>query len=119
MMQNKLENRQTPHDKRRGALKNGNPGGDLSQAPRCGAKTRAGTACLCPAMANGRCRLHGGLSTGAKTEAGIARISAAVFKNGRHTKDAKAKQARQSDLAWLGRSTIAMARAMYRKPGRV
>ncbi|RKT46805.1 HGGxSTG domain-containing protein [Thiocapsa rosea] len=37
----------------------------------CGAKTRAGTPCkrrdIYP---SGRCRLHGGLSTGPKTEAG-------------------------------------------------
>lgn len=32
---------------------------------RCGAKTRAGTPCKNGAMANGRCRLHGGKSTGA------------------------------------------------------
>lgn len=34
-------------------------------APRCLAKTRRGTACLCPALrGRKRCRLHGGLSTG-------------------------------------------------------
>ena len=40
--------------------------------PRCGAKTRRGTRCRAPAVwdrgkdqaRNGRCRLHGGLSTG-------------------------------------------------------
>lgn len=32
---------------------------------KCGAKTRAGHPCKNPAMLNGRCRLHGGLSTGA------------------------------------------------------
>lgn len=38
----------------------------LSGAPRCGAKTRRGTACRCPAMRDRkRCRLHGGKSTGA------------------------------------------------------
>ncbi|WP_162136956.1 HGGxSTG domain-containing protein [Magnetospirillum molischianum] len=34
-------------------------------SPRCGAKTRAGTPCQSPAMANGRCRMHGGTSPGA------------------------------------------------------
>ena len=35
---------------------------------RCGAKTRRGTACQRPAnKKNGRCRLHGGASTGART----------------------------------------------------
>lgn len=28
---------------------------------QCGAKTRSGTPCKSPAMANGRCRMHGGL----------------------------------------------------------
>lgn len=32
---------------------------------KCGAKTRAGTPCKNSAMANGRCRMHGGKSTGA------------------------------------------------------
>src|SRR4051812_32954265 len=32
-----------------GQLRNGNRSGDPSTAPRCGAKTRAGHACLCPA----------------------------------------------------------------------
>jgi len=31
---------------------------------RCGAKTRSGSLCKSPAMPNGRCRLHGGKSTG-------------------------------------------------------
>lgn len=30
----------------------------------CGAKTRAGGQCKAPAMKNGRCRVHGGASTG-------------------------------------------------------
>ncbi len=34
-------------------------------APRCGATTRKGTPCKSPAMKNGRCRMHGGMSTGA------------------------------------------------------
>ncbi len=71
-----------------GCLKNGNPPGDFSKAPRCGAKTRRGTKCLCPAMANGRCRLHGGLSTGPKTAEGIERIRRAVTKHGRYSKTA-------------------------------
>ncbi|WP_347264297.1 HGGxSTG domain-containing protein, partial [Nitrobacter sp.] len=29
-------------------------------SPRCHARTRAGTPCQSPAMANGRCRMHGG-----------------------------------------------------------
>ncbi len=36
-------------------------------SPRCLARTRRGTLCQCPAMPNGRCKLHGGKSTGAPT----------------------------------------------------
>ena len=44
---------------------------------RCGARTRRGTACLCKgAGRGGRCKFHGGASTGPKTEAGRAKISA-------------------------------------------
>jgi hypothetical protein len=80
---------ETPHEKRRGALRNGNPSGDFSTAARCGAKNRRGTHCMCPAMPNGRCRLHGGLSTGPKTPEGIERIRRAVTKQGRYTAAAK------------------------------
>ncbi len=60
----------------RGKLRHGNPSGDFLAAPRCGALTRAGCPCRQPAMANGRCRLHGGKSTGARTESGLARVRA-------------------------------------------
>lgn len=79
----------TPQEKRRGRLKNGNPPGDFSKTPRCGAKTRLGTRCQCPAMPNGRCRLHGGLSTGPRTAAGIERIRLASTKHGRYSQEAK------------------------------
>ena len=78
----------------RGSLKNGNPPGDLSQARRCGATNRRGTPCQCPAMANGRCRLHGGLGTGPKSLAGIERIRRAVTKHGRYSQGAKAERLR-------------------------
>ena len=42
----------------------------------CGARTRKGHPCRCRALKNGRCRLHGGLSTGPKTEGGWARTRA-------------------------------------------
>jgi len=68
-----------------GRLRNGNPSGDFSQAPRCGASTRAGHACGQPAMPNGRCRMHGGMSTGARTEAGRARCRSAGLVHGERT----------------------------------
>ena len=67
---------------RRGCLKNGNPAGDYLKSARCGARTRAGCACRQPAMANGRCRLHGGLSTGPRTSAGLARCRTARLTHG-------------------------------------
>ncbi|MGH2669416.1 MAG: HGGxSTG domain-containing protein, partial [bacterium] len=70
---------------RRGRLKNGNPSGDYLAAPRCGAKTRAGYACRQPAMKNGRCRLHGGKSTGARTAEGQHRAQTARLVHGRRT----------------------------------
>lgn len=36
-------------------------------ADKCGAKTRAGGKCRKPKMPNGRCRYHGGMSTGPKS----------------------------------------------------
>lgn len=41
---------------------------------RCGARTRKGTPCQCKALRNGRCKLHGGLSTGAKTPEGRRKV---------------------------------------------
>jgi hypothetical protein len=83
---------ETPREQRRGKLRNGNPSGDFSKATRCGAKNRRGTPCMCPAMPNGRCRLHGGLSTGPRTLAGIERIRKAVTKHGRYSAQAIAER---------------------------
>lgn len=42
----------------------------------CGAKTRAGSPCKIAAIySNGRCKLHGGLSTGPRTVGGKARAA--------------------------------------------
>ena len=54
--------------------------------PRCGAKTRAGGRCMAPVVwdrqadvaRNGRCRMHGGLSTGPRTEEGLRRTLEAM-----------------------------------------
>jgi len=64
-----------------GRLRNGNP----NAAPRCGAKNRAGCPCRAHAMANGRCRLHGGKSTGPRTPEGIARSATANTRHGNTT----------------------------------
>ncbi|MGH6933021.1 MAG: HGGxSTG domain-containing protein, partial [Dongiaceae bacterium] len=67
---------------RRGRLNNGNPAGDFLAAPRCGAGTRHGGDCRQPAMANGRCRFHGGKSTGPRSAEGLARARAARRSHG-------------------------------------
>ena len=81
-----------------GRLKNGNRTGNPNNAPRCGAKTRKATPCRSAAMKNGRCRMHGGLSTGAKTGEGIERIRKARTKHGRYSQAAIARrrEARQN-----------------------
>jgi hypothetical protein len=83
------QNEVRPHTKRSGWLKNGNPPGNLTKALRCNAKTRNGSLCKAPAMRNGRCRMHGGKSTGPKTREGIERIRAAHMKHGEFTKEAQ------------------------------
>ena len=68
---------------------------------RCLAKTRKGTPCQRPAFKhNGRCSLHGGLSTGAKTTDGLKKISDANLKHGKYTKD---KLEAQRHAAEVGR----------------
>ena len=80
---------------------------------RCGAKTRRGTACQRPAnRKNGRCRLHGGASTGAKTEEGRARISAANLRHGKFTKD---KLEKRRENAAKGREIRKELRQMERE----
>ena len=45
----------------------------------CGAYARStGKPCRCKALRNGRCKLHGGLSTGPKTPEGKAKIAQAT-----------------------------------------
>ena len=80
---------------------------------RCGAKTRRGAVCQCPAnKKNGRCRLHGGASTGAKTEEGRARISAANLHHGKFTKD---KLEKRRENAARGREISKELRQMERE----
>ena len=65
------------------------------RAPPCGARTRAGSPCLGLAMANGRCRLHGGASTGPCTAAGLARMIAAKTTHGRYAMRGAAQRTAQ------------------------
>jgi len=52
----------------------------------CGAKTRKSTFCMNSSMENGRCRMHGGKSTGPKTCMGKAISSQNASKHKRFAK---------------------------------
>ena len=56
----------------------------------CGAKARTSQNKVCrqPAMANGRCRLHEGKSTGPRTEEGRRRMKEANTKHGFYSAEA-------------------------------
>ena len=56
--------------------------------PLCGARNRAGIPCRRHPMANGRCNLHGGRSTGPRTAEGKERHRASVTIHGCRTKNA-------------------------------
>lgn len=62
-------------------------------AARCGAMTRGHTTCQAGAMPNGRCRVHGGVSTGPRTAEGLARIRVARTKHGLRSAEADGQRA--------------------------
>ena len=102
-MENPIDTTKTP---RRGWLKNGNPPGDPNSAPRCGSKTRRGTACQAPAMRNGRCRMHGGASTGPRTPEGLARSRRSRWKHGLYSSEGRAEQKRVRELLRQSRELL-------------
>src|SRR5947207_13145085 len=64
-------------------------------ASRCGARSkRTGKPCRAAAMPNGRCKLHGGKSTGARTAEGLERSRRANWKHGHFSREAKEERAR-------------------------
>lgn len=76
----------------------------LRAKPRCGAKRRDGEPCTQPGMANGRCRLHGGLTPRGRawhvsqhgdvsTPAGVARFNRKVRQQQRYAKQRAARLA--------------------------
>ena len=70
---------------------------------RCGARTRRGTACLKPALkGKTRCQLHGGKATGARTIAGLQRLSDAQLRHGKYTKTELAKAKHRAEIGrWV------------------
>jgi hypothetical protein len=83
-----------PHAARllgQGWLRNGGrPGNPGNRAPL--RRSHSQGHCRSPAMPNGRCRMHGGMSTGAKTAERIERIRAARAKHGRYSQATIAKR---------------------------
>ena len=76
--------------------------------PMCGAKTRAGAPCRNLPMKNGRCRMHGGPSTGPRTAAGIARQRAAVTIHGGRIREAREFRALVRELRASARRLAGM-----------
>lgn len=87
-------------------LRNGNRQGDPMSAPRCGARTRRGTPCRAPAMANGRCRMHGGKSTGPRTAEGLERSRKARLKHGHYSAQSMALRRYWRQLLAESRETL-------------
>jgi len=94
-----------------GPLSNGNRRGNPNLAPRCGAKTRAGCPCRAPAMANGRCRMHGSPGTGPCTKAGLAKLRAAHTKHGFYSAESQAALLRADAFIAETRVLLALHRA--------
>jgi hypothetical protein len=69
---------------------------DLAHAAaRCGARRKSDAKpCQGPAMKNGRCRVHGGLSTGPRTPEGLERSRRSNWKHGHHSAEARSERAR-------------------------
>jgi len=104
-----IKNLNEPHTNRKKKpvlLRNGNPQGNPMNAPRCGAKTRKGTPCRAPAMANGRCRMHGGKSTGPRTPEGLERSRKANWKHGYYSAESIAMRRYMSQLLRESRSIM-------------
>lgn len=75
----------------------------------CGARTRQGGECRHAAMANGRCRFHGGLSTGPKTAAGLARWRAAITIHGGRSREMMEFRRRLRELQADARRLVELA----------
>ena len=60
----------------------------MNDAPRCGARTRSGAPCRCPAMPNGKCRIHGGASPGAPRGAANGRLQRRLLDAAKRSKNA-------------------------------
>lgn len=79
--------------------------------PRCGATCkRTGQPCRGAAMPNGRCRMHGGASTGTRTPEGKARCQAAPRKHGGRDAAARARASQRGEASRLAVAILALLR---------
>jgi hypothetical protein len=79
--------------------------------PRCGARRkRDGEHCRAPAMPNGRCRVHGGLSTGPRTHEGLERSRRANWKHGYYSAEARATRHKGREAVRSLRRLLALSR---------
>ena len=72
----------------------------MNLSRRCGARTRNGKRCRSPAMPNGRCRMHGGLSLGPPKGNN-------AFKHGRYCAEAVARRRSIAELIRKARELAA------------
>jgi hypothetical protein len=61
-------------------------------------------------MKNGRCRMHGGASTGPRTEAGLARVRAARTTHGGYSAESQAVLRRSAAFIAETRALLALLR---------
>ena len=83
-------------------------------ALRCGARTRAGCPCAGPAMPNGRCRLHGGKSTGPRTPEGLERSRRARLKHGQRSAEVREASRLRGEARRVVRDLEMMIRSAFR-----
>jgi hypothetical protein len=84
-----------------------------AERPRCGAQCRDGHACQAPAVwdrergcvRNGRCRMHGGLSTGPKTAEGKLRSREGALRGARISAERRRKITQDNLVLVLNQKT--------------
>jgi hypothetical protein len=85
------------------------PHGARPTIRKCGAHARSsGRPCEAPAMRNGRCRFHGGKSTGPRTPEGLERSKRANWKHGRYSAEAKQERRKTRVALFLIRRMVAL-----------
>ncbi|MDA9967207.1 hypothetical protein N9D70_01250 [bacterium] len=84
------------------------------QGQRCEARTRRGTLCQRPGTKrNGRCKLHGGASTGPRTKDGLKRLTEARTTHGKFTKKKRAEAKCRAEQGRQMRAELADLEAWF------